>query len=82
MIIQAETWGDSLAVRIPDHLSRNLGLVEGSEIDIQPVSGALVLRPLAPARFEYSLEAMLDQVTPESLHEATDWGSPVGREHW
>ena len=27
-----------------------------------------------------SLDDLLDQVTPENLHPATDWGADVGRE--
>jgi len=31
---------------------------------------------------EYRLEELLEQITPESIHGETDWGSAVGREAW
>jgi antitoxin MazE len=31
---------------------------------------------------KYTLEELLEGVTPENSHEATDWGHPVGKEFW
>jgi|GEM_PF-1189551 antitoxin component of MazEF toxin-antitoxin module len=30
----------------------------------------------------YTLEELLEGVTPENCHRPTDWGSPVGNEFW
>jgi len=35
-----------------------------------------------PLKKKYTLEEMLEGVTPENSHEATDWGPPVGEEFW
>jgi len=43
------------------------------------VDGGLLLRP---RKREYRLEELLEQITPESIHGETDWGSAVGREAW
>jgi len=80
MHIQIGKWGNSLGVRIPGALAKELGLHDGSELDLQQVSGTLILRPVVKEGVEYSLEAMLAQVTPETLHGETDWGSPKGKE--
>jgi len=82
MHIQVGKWGNSLGVRIPGILAKELGLKDGSQVDVQEVSGSLVLRPVVKHRIEYSLEEMLAHMTPESLHSETDWGSPEGREEW
>jgi antitoxin MazE len=79
MTTQIGKWGNSLAVRIPGNYAKDLELEEGAEIDVTVVDGALLLRP---CRREYSLKELLDQITPENLHEETDWGKPVGRESW
>ena len=79
MTTQVGKWGNSLAVRIPGSYAKDLDLGEGMELDVTVVDGALLLRP---RRREYSLEELLAQITPENIHEETDWGKPVGRESW
>jgi len=83
MNIHVGRWGNSLGVRIPGALVKELGLQEGSVLDLQQDAGTLILRPVAPdKRKKYSLDEMLNQVTPESIHTETDWGLPVGKEEW
>lgn len=82
MNIQVGKWGNSLGVRIPGNLAKELGLHEGSELDLQQVSGSLVLRPIVKEEIVYSLDAMLAQVTPETIHSESDWGSGQGKEEW
>jgi len=43
------------------------------------VDGGLLLRP---RKREYTLEELLEQITPENTHGETDWGAAVGREAW
>jgi antitoxin MazE len=76
---QIGKWGNSLAVRIPGTFAKNLELKEGTELDVQIVDGALLLRPRPR---QYTLQELLDQITPENIHGETDWGSAVGRETW
>lgn len=80
MTIQIGKWGNSLGVRIPGALAKELGLREGTELDLQQVGGTLVLRPVVKEEIEYSLEEMLARVTPESIPTETDWGGSVGKE--
>lgn len=82
MNIQVGKWGNSLGVRIPGPLAKELGLHEGSELDLQQVSGTLVLRPVLRDEGEYCLEEMLARITPEMLHGDSDWGDPAGKEEW
>lgn len=79
MQAQLGKWGNSLAVRIPGIVAKDLGLFEGMNLDIALVDGALVLRPSGK---QYSLEELVEQITPENIHAETDWGPATGREAW
>ena len=79
MQTQIGKWGNSLAVRIPGAYAKDLGLADGMDLEISLHNGALLLRP---PKQEYSLEELVAQITPENLHEETDWGPAVGRESW
>jgi antitoxin MazE len=76
---QIGKWGNSLAVRLPGTYAKDLGLTEGMDVEVSVVSGGLLLRP---HKREYSLEDLVAQITPENLHEETDWGPAIGRESW
>jgi antitoxin MazE len=79
MQTQIDRWGDSLAVKIPGSYARDLGLKEGTQLEISLVDGGLLLRPRTK---EYTLEELVAQITPENVHGETDWGPAVGRESW
>lgn len=72
------TWGNSLGVRIPGMIARALSLRDGSPIKIVSRGNDIVIKPAQ----KYCLAEMLDNVTDENMHEATDWGRPVGKEIW
>lgn len=79
MKTQVGKWGNSLAVRIPGSYAKELQLKEGTELDLTPVKGGLLLRR---RKHEYTLEELLAQITPENIHGETEWGPAVGRETW
>jgi len=79
MHAQIGKWGNSLAVRIPGTYAKDLDLKEGMDLEVSVVAGQLVLRPLPET---YTLEDLVARITPENLHDETDWGPPVGRESW
>ena len=72
-------WGNSLAVRIPRDCAAELGLSEGTAVELTVSDRRLVL---APARRKYTLEELVDAITPENRHEETDWGAAAGKEVW
>jgi len=72
-------WGNSLAVRIPQTLAQEAGLIEGSPVTVRVDSGKLVI---SRRKRKYRLEDLLDQITPENQPELVDWGPPVGKEIW
>jgi antitoxin MazE len=79
MHTQVGKWGNSLAVRLPGAYVKDLGLREGTELEVSVVDGGLLLR--LPKK-EYTLEELVAQITEENRHGETDWGQAVGREAW
>jgi antitoxin MazE len=72
-------WGNSLGVRIPKAVAKEVGLDEGTNVDVR-VSGRNLV--LAPAHREYSLQELVAGITAKNRHGETDWGNPVGNENW
>ena len=57
MDLQVAKWGNSLALRIPSEVVRQLGLHEGSTVEVQlTVDGSLSIRPARWNRKAFALE--------------------------
>ncbi|WP_072623264.1 AbrB/MazE/SpoVT family DNA-binding domain-containing protein [Spirulina major] len=80
MVATVAKWGNSLAVRIPQNLAKEIHLTEGVEIDLGVVDGTLVMKPRNRKR--YSLDELINGITPENLHTEIDSGIAVGNEVW
>lgn len=78
MKIQIGKWGNSLAVRIPSNVVKDLGLADGANLDITMTEGAMVLKPVRRRRTEHSLDDLLAGVSADTLHRRSAWGRPVG----
>jgi antitoxin MazE len=73
-------WGNSLAVRLPQHVVESLSVSEGSALNVKVEAGELVMRPTRP---KYRLEDLLKNHKPEHNHNCDEvWGMPVGNEAW
>ncbi len=73
-----QKWGNSLAVRIPSVLARQLEVDDGTEVEFTVRNGALVVRPVRPQKL--SLRELLNDCKPSQLHGETEFGEDVGRE--
>ncbi len=71
-------WGNSLGLRLPKAVSIELGIEEDGQVEMEIFKGKLVIRPVRAE--EFSLDAMVEQITPENCHRETDWGGAVGAE--
>jgi antitoxin MazE len=45
MVGNVAKWGNSLAVRIPQHLAKEIGLIDGGEVEIVAIDGNLTIKP-------------------------------------
>ena len=73
-----QKWGNSLGVRIPQHIIQQLSLHSGAVVDITVENNHIVLYPK-----KYDLSAMLNNITKNNLHSAEwDDDSTKGKEEW
>ena len=80
MVATVAKWGNSLALRIPQHILQEIELAEGAEVDLVVIDGNLVVKPRSRQR--YSLDELVDAITPENLHSETETDVTVGNEAW
>ncbi len=80
MSVTLHRWGNSVGLRLPKPLLEQLGLKEGSEVDIRVEGNRLVVEPASRRR--YTMAELLEGITPDNRPEELDWGPPVGREVW
>ena len=80
MVGNVAKWGNSLAVRIPQHLAKEIGLIEGGEVEIVAIDGNLTIKPRKQK--QYSLDELIAGITPTNRHREIDTGISVGEEVW
>jgi antitoxin MazE len=72
-------WGNSLAVRLPQHVLAQLEINEGATLTLSVEDGVLKMKP---SRNKYKLDDLLKNHVGSDNHKETDWGTPVGKEEW
>jgi antitoxin MazE len=75
-----QKWGNSLGIRIPQILAREVSIDTDSEVDLAARDGAIVITPLRRKRL--SLRQLLSKVTDTNLHAEVEMGEPEGGEAW
>ncbi|MBD2362733.1 AbrB/MazE/SpoVT family DNA-binding domain-containing protein [Anabaena sp. UHCC 0399] len=80
MVANVAKWGNSLAIRIPQNLAKEIHLTEGVEVELAVIDGSLVIKPINRKR--YSLDELIDAITPENLHGEINSGIAIGNEVW
>jgi len=73
-----QKWGNSLGIRIPSLIARELSLKNGSVVDINENGKEINIKPLN----KMNLSEMLSAVNENNIHDEVDWGKPVGKEIW
>jgi antitoxin MazE len=72
-------WGNSLAVRIPAKFAEQIGMREGTPVNINVTRGRLIIER---ARAKYKLSDLLAGCSPDDKPEEFWKGPPVGDEEW
>jgi antitoxin MazE len=80
MSIMLHRWGNSVGLRVPKPMLTQLGLSEGSRVDVTIEAGRLVIEPVRQRRM--TMAELLEGFTPEDRPGELDWGLPAGREAW
>ncbi len=77
MTAAIQKWGNSLALRIPSAVARELRVAQGDAVELSLEGGALTIRA---ARSRYQLADLIKGIQKENRHDEADWGEAVGRE--
>jgi antitoxin MazE len=72
-----QKWGNSLALRIPKPVARQIQVEEGDDVELRVSADELVVRPARP---KYSLASLIKGIKPTNRHTEVDWGEARGRE--
>ena len=77
MTATVQKWGNSLALRIPIAVAREIRVREGDAVTLKISASGLTLRPVPR---HPSLDDLLERVNAGNLHPATEWGRDLGSE--
>ncbi len=69
-------WGNSLGVRIPRVLAHEIGIHEGTPVDLSIKDHHIVITK------GLTLQALVDQITLENRHTEIHSGGACGEEAW
>lgn len=75
-----QKWGNSLALRVPKAFASELGIDEGTAVELSIDQDRLLVSPASTkAR---ALTRLVSKVTAENMHAGVTTGAAVGREAW
>ncbi len=80
MITKVQKWGNSLAVRIPWSVAKDVHLCSGEAINMVSHDGQIIIVPVRQQ--SYKLDDLLKGVTPRNRHAEVLTGAAVGQEAW
>lgn len=75
MAVTLQKWGNSVGVRLPKTMLEQVGLNEGSRVEVMVEGDHLVIR-----RQRLKLADLLAACKPENRPDPIDFGPPAGRE--
>ncbi|MBN1525096.1 MAG: AbrB/MazE/SpoVT family DNA-binding domain-containing protein [Spirochaetales bacterium] len=71
-------WGNSLGIRIPTIMAKDLALEDGSEVEVVEEENQIIIRK----KEKPGLDFFLDQINETNLHTEVDFGRQEGNEVW
>ncbi|MDR1388923.1 MAG: AbrB/MazE/SpoVT family DNA-binding domain-containing protein [Treponema sp.] len=71
-------WGNSLGIRIPNLIVRELSLKDGSFVDIKDKGNEIIIKP----KERNKLSEMLNKINEKNIHGEVETNGPVGNEVW
>lgn len=81
MKLTVQKWGNSLALRIPAAVATEIGVKQGTALELAAGGDSLSFRVVRKGKkSEVSLDELLARVTPDNRHALVDVGPAVGRE--
>jgi len=80
MIVKMQKWGNSLALRIPSSMAKQLGIQQNSFVNIEEKGEKIILEPVKKPK--YNFQDLVKEIHENNLHEEQSFGEPVGKEIW
>lgn len=77
MTATVQKWGNSLALRIPSAVARQIAVESGDAVELSVDKGELTIRAARP---RYRLADLVSQIRPANCHAEVSWGKSIGRE--
>jgi antitoxin MazE len=71
-------WGNSLGIRIPNLIVKEMALRDGSFVNIDGKENEIIIKPIRKTK----LSEMLSQINKQNIHEEITATGPVGKEIW
>jgi antitoxin MazE len=71
-------WGNSLGIRIPNLIVRELSLKDGSLVDIKDKKGEIIIKPQGKNK----LSEILGKINDKNIHGEVETNGPIGNEIW
>ena len=71
-------WGNSLGIRIPSMMAKDLMLESGSEVELIEKSDKIIIQPHKKLR----LEDLLQEINETNIHDEVEVEGPYGNEAW
>jgi len=78
MEAMVKKWGNSLGIRIPNLIARELLLKDGSTVNIKNMGQEIIIKPVQKNK----LSEMLSKINAQNMHEEIKTTGPVGKEVW
>jgi len=78
MEVVVKKWGNSLGIRIPYLIVREMSLKDGSFVDINDNGYEILIKPIR----KNNLSDMLTLINEDNIHEEIKSTGPVGNEIW
>ncbi len=75
-----QKWGNSLALRIPSSVAKDIHLHQGSMVEMAVVEGKMIVK--SKRQCKISLSQMLKGITKNNRHSEQNWGGASGQEIW
>ncbi len=72
-----QKWGNSLGLRIPMQIAKQLQLQPGSSVTLEIENGRIIIQPP-----KYDLDTMLKDITAKNLHHQILDDTQLGNEEW
>ena len=71
-------WGNSLGIRVPNFIAKELSLNDGSFVDITNNGKEMIVKPVQKRK----LSDMLSKINEQNIHGEIETTGPVGKEIW